>query len=173
MRAESGLEIVLHAPLAAAAHKLGDESQYIVWATARAMDPRGSGRVSYDAIARELSSAFSKKQIGRILRSTKGQRWWDLELDYLRLTGQEALLEGFEVELPVAIGSRRFLLADLDTRPRRTAALLAAVVAGEGPRSYAFISRFCGVDRSTIRRLLRDEFISAHILNSHAEWAFE
>lgn len=76
-------------------HQLGEDSQYLAWATARAMDPRGSGRMSYDAIAQELSFAFSKRQIGRILGSIKGERWWDVELDSLRLTGQEAFLEGF------------------------------------------------------------------------------
>lgn len=77
------------------------------------------------------------------------------------------------MEVPAAIGSRRLQLAALSTRPRRTAALLAAVLAGENPRSYCYLRPFCGVHRSTVRRFLRDEYISKHILRSHAEWAVQ
>lgn len=169
----AALVIDLHAPFAAPANLLGEESQYIAWSAARALDPRGSGRVRTDDFINTLCLAWSRKQAIRILKSAKAARWWELEPNFVRLAGQEPVLNSFEVELPSAIQGLAFRLADLNTRPRRTAALVAAVVGDVAPRSLAYIQRFCGVDRNTLYRLRKDPFIASHILRVKPEWAVE
>lgn len=114
--------------------------------------------------------AWSRKQAIRIL---KRARWWELEPNFVRLAGQETVLNSFEVELPNAMQGLTFHLADVNSRPRRTAALVAAVVGDVAPRSLAYIHRFCGVDRSTLYRLRKDPFIASHILRVKPEWAVE
>ncbi len=170
-----GVEITLYALLAAPANLLGEENHYIAWSVARAIDRRGSGRVRSDELLTALCVAWSRKQAMRILDDERLERWLEADREYFRVVGQRAVYESFEreVEIPNALHGRSFNLADLNTRPRRTAALVVTVVGEVGPRSLAYIHRFCGVDRNTLQRWKKDPFVVNNILKAHAEWAVE
>ena len=167
----SDLVVVLHSSLAAPANLMGEESPYVAWSVGRALDPRGSGRILLDPMLDALCVAFSRKQAVRILSDDRAERWWELESTRIRLVGQDQIRESFDVEVPNAEVSRCFLLTNLSSRPRRTAALVATVVGDSGPRSLAFVERYTGVNRTTLHRLCRDPFVRQNILRRHAEWA--
>lgn len=168
------LAVDLSAPFAAAANQLGEESFYIAWAAKRALDAKGSGRLRREDATHLLRALWSAKQARRVLLDERACRWWEIERRFVRLRGQEDVLCSFDgVDLPSTTQSRRFRSSDLNTRPRRTAALVATVVGEVGPRSHAYINRFCGVDRNTLQRWEKDPFIVHNILRAHAEWAVE
>ena len=165
------LVVELSAPFAAAANQSAEESFYVAWATMRARDTAGSGRLRRKDANGLLKRLWSAKQVRRLLSDQRARRWWELEERFVRLRGQEDVFQSFDdVDLPSTAQSRLFRIEHLCTRPRRTAALVATVVADEGPRSLAFISRFTGVDRSTLHRLSRDPFIRGSILQSLPQW---
>lgn len=165
------MSIELFAPFAAAANQLGEESLYIAWAAMRALDSNGSGRLQRGEANSLLQHLWSRKQVRRLLFDERACRWWELEERFVRLRGQEDVLNSFaDVELPSTTQSRRFQLSELNTRPRRTAALVATVVADQGPRSLVFIRRFTGVDRTTMYRWSDDPVIYGSILKSLPQW---
>lgn len=145
----------------------------IVYLVARALDrPSGTGRVPVRRLTRECSRAFSEKQAGRILRGDAGRRYWSFEGDTVLLRASRNVLTSFSIEAFDSIAAVSFPLDALNSRPRRGAALFVAIVATpNAPRSWAFIDRFAGVDRGTVRRWHRDAGIRRDILRKDAQWA--
>ena len=170
--AEGSLLVEFTAAMASGAHQEGEEAQYVVYQVARALDAAGSGRVSAMDVARELRTVYRGGKIARVLGHAKGERYWLCTGTSLVLHSQVAIVESFEDELPQATGGVTFALRSLDTRPRRDAALLAAVVACvDEPRSRAFVERFTRVDRKTVAEWMKDEVIRSQILRKLPEWA--
>lgn len=168
-----GIEIRIPSTLASFAHRSGEESELIVYRVARAMDRHaGTGRVPEQQLVAVCGQAFSRKQSLRILEGELGQRYWHLEGGSVVLRAARKVLDSFSIEAYEVAGARSFDLGLLDTRPRRGAALLAAIVATDGaPRSWAFVSRFAGVDRGTVRRWIKDPVIREQILDKVPQWA--
>jgi hypothetical protein len=99
-------------------------------------------------------------------------RYWDVEPRFLRLHSSEAVVCSFPCEVLASNRAVRLEAALLNSRQRRGAALLAAVLAGtEAPRSNAFISRFAGVDRQTVSRWMEDPVVRGEILRRVPERA--
>lgn len=166
------LRVTIPAALASGAHQLGEESQLIVFVTARALDPRGSGRVEIPALSAALQSVFSARQVRRIFNSLEGKRYWEGEARFLRLQSTMNILQSFDCEILPSLAAARFPLAVLNTRSRRGAALLAAILTGiDVPRSNHFVNRFARVDRKTVGRWMRDPIISSEILLRAPAWA--
>lgn len=161
------------AQLASFAHRSGEESEAIVYLVARALDrPSGTGRVAVDRVVRACSAAFSAKQIRRVLEGEAGMRYWSIEGETLVLRASQRVLASFELEPFDSAAAISYPLEILHSRPRRGAALFAAIVATPGaPRSWAFIARFAGVDRGTVRRWRRDPAIRRDIFKRVPQWA--
>ena len=66
-RGDASLVLRLDASLAAAAYRQGEQSAFIAYATARALDPGGAGVVPTKVLRRALERMFSKRQVDRIL----------------------------------------------------------------------------------------------------------
>lgn len=164
--------MTLPAVLASGAHRCGEEAEFVVYQVARALDVAGSGRVPMLDVARELRVAYRGGKTGRLFERAGGCRWWELEGAVLRLRSQATILASFACEVIRSDLGRQFSMRQLDTRPRRNAAVLAAVLSGMGgPRSQEFIRRFAKVDRGTLRRWEKDEVIRREILRKLANWA--
>lgn len=159
------------APFAAGALRLGEASEYVVFATGRALDKAASGRVPDAALRQALSFAFSQRHAERLLEPN---RWFDHAGGYVVLTGHTRIVESLVadgVELSRHMQRTSFPLVWLSTRPRRTAALLGTVLAEETPRSHALIQRLTGVSRTTLYRLMNDPFITTKILTKESTFA--
>lgn len=171
-RACDGLRVTIPGALASGAHQLGEESALIVYVAARALDVAGSGRVTRTAVLEVCAALFSRKQLQRTLVSGPGERYWELEPHFLRLLSVAAIVCSYHCPVLGSVVAARFPLALLDTRQRRGAALLAAVLTGiEVPRANQFISRFAGVDRKTVSRWMKDPVIAKQILLRVPQWA--
>jgi len=172
--AECGLDIVIPASLASGAHQAGEESLFVISRVARALDPGGSSRASLDDLEALCETIFSRKQYGRLMADSRGERYWTKEPRSLLLRSEAKVLASHaaEREILASRAALTFPIEVLDTRPRRGAAILAAMLAGNtDPISHAFIQRFARVDRGTIGRWMRDTVISDQILARHAEYA--
>ncbi len=162
----------LPARLASGAQQSGEHAQVFIYAIARALDTDGSGRVAVLDVARELRLAYRGNRIARWLEHEKSARYWTVDRQYLRIHGIVKVLESFECELPDNDFGIQLSTRWLDTRSRRGAALLAAVLAGmEMPRSRDFIWKFTRVDRKTISAWRRDRIVGTQILRSMPQWA--
>lgn len=172
-RDESGhLYITIPAALASGAHQQGEEAELFAYLVARALDAKGSGRVDKLALAREIQHAYKGGKVHRLFERPGGRRYWASEGPTLRLHGQAAILESFSCELLRSDMALTLSVAHLDTRPRRNAAMLAAVLAGQtDPRSAEFIQRFARVDRKTWNAWQADPVIRRRILRKLNNWA--
>lgn len=172
--ATTRLTVTIPAALASGAHQAGEESALIVFLCARALDARGSGRVLISGVKEECEALFCGRQLRRILESREGGRYWTRDRSFLRLHSEARILVSYPGEVLSSAGAVRFPLALLDSRTRRGAALLAAVLAGiDKPRSNQFIGRFAGVDRKTISRWMKDPVIAGSILQRTPAWAMQ
>jgi hypothetical protein len=131
------VEVRIPAALASFAHRSGEESELIVFRVARALDRHsGTGRVAEGCLVEACGAAFSRKQTLRVLHGGAGRRYWVLDGDSVVLRSGRKILESFSLEPYDSLAARSFDLSLLNTRPRRGAALLAAITAAEGaPRS--------------------------------------
>lgn len=165
--------VTFPAALASGAHQAGEESVFLVYRVARALDPRGSSRTQLAAVDRVCSSLFSRKQYRRILDDPRGRRYWTMEGEHLVLRAEAAILRSFvpEYEILNSRAALSFPVTLLNNRQRRGAAVLAAVLAGTTLVSNAFISRFTKVDRGTISGWQTDPTIRDHILARTPEFA--
>jgi hypothetical protein len=158
--------------LASGAHQMGEESQLVVFVAARALDRGGAGRVPIQDVRHATGPLFSARQLGRVLMQPESARYWELDRWFLRLRSERSILASFPCEVLRSDHARRLPLAILDSRPRRGAALLAAVLAGiEAPRSNAFVSLFAGVDRKTISRWMKDPVVRDEMLQRLPAWS--
>ena len=168
----SSLMVTIPAAVASGSHQLGEESPLVLFAAARALDGAGSGRVRLDDLWAEVTALFSRKQFDRVINSEQGARYWEHDRFFLRLRSSASIVQTFPCEILPSLAAARFPLALLNTRPRRGAALLAAMLAGiDVPRSNQFINRFAGVDRKTVARWMRDPVIAEQILLRIPQWA--
>ncbi len=166
------LRVLIPAQLASGAHQTGEETEFIVYLVARALDTRGEGRVETLGVARELRQAISGKQLNRAIAGEKGRRYWEVEGPWLRLRAQVRILESFECELVNSDLGREFPVSVLDNRKRRGAALFSAIVAGhDAPRTNEFIHTVAKIDRKTLAGWVADPVIRRHILRKEPQWA--
>ena len=172
--AGSGLNIVIPASLASGAHQAGEESWFVISRVARALDPGGSSRASLDALQATCETIFSRKQYQRLMEDSRGERYWTKEPRSLLLRAEARVLASHAAQREILLSpaAAAFPLELLNTRQRRGAAILAAMLSGNSnPVSNAFINRVARVDRGTIRGWMRDQVISDQILLRHHEFA--
>ena len=171
-RGQADLIVTIPASLASGAHQAGEESQLVVYLAARAIDPRGSGRVPTSAVAAACERIFSARQFRRLLGSPGGERYWERDRHLLRLRAAGRIAASYPEEVLISRHARRFPLELLNSRPRRGAALVAAMLACvDTPCSNVFISRFASVDRQTVSRWMHDPAIKANVLERVPESA--
>lgn len=148
--ASRSLVIQVPACLAAPVHWSAEESEFLLYLSARALDPYGAGRVPIEALCAELAGLWSPKQFKRLLTSKKSARYWEMDRGFLRLHGIASIVTSFPECFPSS-KALYFPLSFLHSRQRRGAALLAPLVAtADAPRSIAFVERFTGVNRKTV-----------------------
>ena len=170
----TGLTITIPASLASGAHQGGEESLFVISRVARALDSGGSSRASLDALEVACETIFSAKQYRRLLDDSRGERYWTKEPRSLVMRSEARVLESLAADREVlrSRAAASFPIELLNTRQRRGAALLAAILAGNTePVSNAFISRYARVDRGTIGGWMRDPVIRDQILVRHHEFA--
>ncbi len=144
----------------------------MVFVAARALDGDGAGRVPLHDVRRACCELFSARQLERVLRQPESKRYWEVERRFLRLRSERSILASFPCEVLNSDHARRLPLSVLDSRPRRGAALLSAVLAGiDAPRSNAFVSRFAAVDRKTVSRWMKDPVVRDQILLRVPAWS--
>lgn len=163
--------INIPAALASGAHQKGEEAELVVYRVARALDTAGSGRVSKEEVSRELRHAYRGGKLDRVFERAGGKRYWTLDRGFLALRAEGTVFASFDCEVLDSSHVLALSLRWLDSRPRRNAAVLAAMLGNPNPRSNAFVQRFSRVDRKTIYAWRKDEVIRTRILIHWPEWA--
>lgn len=166
------MKISIPSTLASGAHQAGEETELVIFCAARALDRAGSGRVEAETIRRACSSLFTERHSRRLFDPNLHVRYWERDRHYVKLNSEAAIVASFEGQLLLKPSALVIELSLLDSRPRRGAALLAAILAGvDDPRSNLFIRNFSRVDRKTIGRWMNDDTISTYILAREPRWA--
>jgi hypothetical protein len=165
----SSVTIQLDGALAGPAYRLGEQSEYIAYATARAVDRPGAGEVPFDSLLVVLSEMFSTRQARRVLKTPN--RYYRMESNRVVLSSSKSIIRNLPADLRWTRTCCCFAIADLNTPARRGAALVSAALAGtDAPRSNLFLSRFIGVDRKTVAAWSKDRVISERILKKVPNW---
>lgn len=166
------MRISIPSILASGAHQAGEETELVIFCVARALDASGSGRVEAEPVKRACLPLFTDRHCRRLFDPELRVRYWERDRQYLKLRSEASIVASFEGELLCGPSALVFDLSLLDSRARRGAALLAAILAGvHDPRSQLFIQKFSRVDRKTISRWMKDDTISTLILSREPRWA--
>lgn len=159
--------ITIPAILASGAGQSGEQSPFIVSRIARSLDIDGShGHVDISVMRATLATLYTGQRIRELLTSNRWYKVGDGRLWRIADNKVVATFEG-QCELLHSPQAITFALSVLTTRPRRNAAVAAAVLVAPEARGVGFALRYAGVDRKTLRTWRKDPFIARHILTDN------